>query len=296
MNKPILLTNKELVKPIEQALERIEAIRKKKLENEDSIILEGLFALAVASFEHSLNDTLKVLLTHIPDKLDVKTEPISKEELINGEPLKYAIENKVRSIGYKNLPDIINYFLKTIDIADNTVSESEINYLLEIKATRNLLIHNNLIINNTYKDTAGPNIRTIHSQGRLLIDQDYLYQSLVTIRTVLENIKNKLYMKYKKFTKINATKNLFEYIFKTPVMKFENEFILNNQADVVCGIKQETTQIESLSTSERFFFDMWLAHSHSKSFEFQRGIIYHLDSSNRKKIEYLLSALDLLKS
>jgi len=297
MNKPILLTKKKLVKPIEQALERIEAIRQKKTANVDSIILEGLFTLAVASFEHSLNDTLRELLTSIPEKLDIKTEPITKDELLYGEPLKHAIENKVTAIGYKSLSEILKYFYKTTDISENAVSEDNLNKLLEIKATRNLLMHNNLTINNIYKETAGPNKRSSQSQNRLSIDQDYLFDSLTTIRQVLENIKDELTVKYSTFTKIKATKNLFQYIFgPNSVMSFEDEFYLMENIDEVGGIKQDSTRIEWLSTSERFFYNLWLAHSHDQRFDFEPGAIYRLDNRNRKKLEYFLNALDSLKS
>ena len=91
MKKPILLQKRHLSRPIEQVLERIEKIRQRKMNNDDSIILEGLFALGVSSFENSIIDTLRILLTNIPDKLDIKSEPISKEQLINGNPLKQAV-------------------------------------------------------------------------------------------------------------------------------------------------------------------------------------------------------------
>src|SRR5208282_5233726 len=101
MKKPILLTKKELLDPIKQALDRLESIRQRKALNEDKIILEGLFVLAVASFENSLNDTIKVLLNHIPEKLDIKTENISKKDLIEGDALMKAIDNRINSISYK---------------------------------------------------------------------------------------------------------------------------------------------------------------------------------------------------
>jgi len=186
MNRPILLQKNKLVKPIEQALERIEKIRQRKMNNADSIILEGLFALGVSSVENSLSDTLRILFSHIPEKLDIKTEQISKKQLIDGNPLDQAIENKVNSIGYKNLPDILMYFTKITGIDENIVSEVELNSLTEIKATRNLLIHNNLILNSFYIGSAGPNKRRSQgSNGRLIIDQEYLYQSLVTMRGIL---------------------------------------------------------------------------------------------------------------
>ena len=170
MDRPILLTCKNLTKPIIQALDRIEKIRQRKVENSDSIILEGLFVLAVSSFEHSILDTLKIYFTFIPEKLDIKTENVLKEDLINGEPLAQAIENKINAVGYNNISDILSYFINITSISSNFLTIDGVNKLLEIKATRNLLIHNNLIVNSLYKDTAGPNIRTLIIRiGRRLI-------------------------------------------------------------------------------------------------------------------------------
>ena len=297
MEKPILLLKKELINPIEQALERIEKIRQRKINNEDSVILEGLFALGVASFEHSIIDTLRTLLNFIPDKLDVKSGSISKQQLINGNPLEQVIESKVNSVSYKNLTEIISYFIKVSGIAENIVTEDELSDLIEIKATRNLLIHNNLIVNSFYKETAGTKAR--QGQGnsnRLIINQDYLFESLVVMRSVLEKFKNELNSKYQEYTRIKAMKSLFSYIFQTPIMRFENEFDVDVDRDVISNLKPETSMKNRLSSSERLFYDIWVAHSHGNRFEFNRGHFYGLDKGNRKKMAFLIEQLDILKS
>lgn len=297
MDKPILLQKKKLVKPIEQALERIEKIRLRKVSNADEIILEGLFALGVASFEHSISDTLKTFLTQIPGKLDLKTKPVTKTQLIDGNPLEQAVESKVNFISYKSLPDIIKYFTKTTDIPENIVSKDEMNQLLELKATRNLLIHNNLMVNPIYEETAGPNKRSGNGNcGRLRINQDYLFKSLFVMRTVLEKIKTELLEKYKDFTKINAVKNLFNYIFKTPVMNFDNEFDIDEERDTISAIKRNTSHKKDLSSSERLFFDIWVAHTHGYPFEFSRGEFFSLDKNNIRKMAYLVENIYILKT
>ncbi len=295
MNRPILLQKKELVEPINQALERIEKIRQRKMNNVDSIILEGLFVLGVASFENSMNDTMRIVLTHIPDKLDIKSEHISKEHLIDGKPLKQAIEVKVQNISYKSLPEILKYFTKITGISENIVKEDELNSLTEIKATRNLLLHNNLKENSFYQDTAGPNKRQPQGiERRLVIDQDYLFQSLVDMRTILRNFKTELLDKYSDYTKIRAIRQLFDYIFKTPIMDFDHEFEIDTERDTIGAIKTETSRRGGLSSSERLYFDMWIAHSHGNRFEFNRGHFYGI--GNREKLGYFIENIDLLKS
>lgn len=193
MDYPILLTKDELLKPIIQTLDRLEAIRVRKMNNEDELILEGLFVLAVASFEQSILDTLKTLFTRIPQKLDFKTEVIGKDEIIAGSALEYTIEKQINSLGYKNLNDILNFFAVNTGINSNVIDQNNLEVLLEIKASRNLLLHNNLVINTFYKETAGPNQRTATSNDRRLkINQDYLFASIMTLKLILLSYKQAL--------------------------------------------------------------------------------------------------------
>lgn len=64
MKRPILLTKTELIRPISEAIDRLESIQSHMTNHQEKIILEGLFILAIASFETSIIDTLQ-LLTHL---------------------------------------------------------------------------------------------------------------------------------------------------------------------------------------------------------------------------------------
>lgn len=294
MNKPILLLKNDLVKPINQAIKRLQEIRQRKMNNEDSIILEGLFVLAVSSFENSIIDTIRILLNRIPEKLDVKSESITKDQLIDGSPLKQAIENKVNAVSFKNVKEIINYFTRLTGI-DNDISNDENDFLIEIKATRNLLIHNNLNINDIYKETAGPKIRQGSGfENRLIIDQDYLFRSLITLISILTKFESNLQNKFSSFTRVRAIRKLFDYIFQTPVMNFDDEFEIDNERDVISRLKPNSTRKESLSSSERFYYDVWVAHSHGKKFEFEDSQFFRL--SNKEKFGFFIQNINLLKS
>jgi hypothetical protein len=295
MRKPILLTQKELIEPITQALNRLEKIRQRKASNDDNIILEGLFVLAVSSFENCLNDTLKILLTHIPDKLDSKLENISKEDLIEGDPLQKAIQNKIHNISYKNLKEIIAYFIKTTAIDEDSISEVLFDKLQEIKASRNLLLHNNLIVNSIYKETAGKLIRSPRNHGLLEIDQDYLYNSIVTLRDILSIFQNQLIEKYKKYTRINAVKQLWEFMFTTPIMKFENEWRIDKKADCIHSYNQDKSRRGGLSGGEEIIFNIWLSHFEGNGLNTGYRNFHHLDNSNKKRLAYLLSVIDIIK-
>jgi hypothetical protein len=294
MKKPILLQKKDLIKPIDQALERIEKIRKLKVSNTDNIILEGLFTLGVSSFENSIIDTLRIILTNIPEKLDIKNESVSKGNLINGSSLEVAIENKVNIISYKNISDILKNFSSAIGIPNDIISTEEINTLIEVKATRNLLMHNNLIINPFYLDIAGPKKRESRLNIRLSISQDYLYSSIVIIRTILEKYKTEIDKKFSNYTRINAIKKLFNYIFQTPIMKFENEFETNLDGDYTYVSEKGNSRKNGLSSSERLFYDIWVAHLNGETFNFDGGLFYGI--GNRDKLSFFIKNIDILKS
>lgn len=294
MKTPILLTKKALLEPINQALERIEKILQRKASHVDSIILEGLFVLAVASFENSLNDTLRVFLKHIPNKLDIKTETVTKEDLIEGNALEKAIDKKIHGVSYKNLKEIIQYFIDTTDIDKGTTFTTHFDKLQEIKATRNLLLHNNLRINSIYNESAGPLRRS--SNDQLEITQDYLFESITAIKDVLNELSLKLTEKYKGYTRVNAVKSLWEFIFKTPMMKFEDEWVVDKERDVVLYHNEEKSRRGGLSTSELLFFNIWLSHFKGEDVKMTSFDLYRLDSRNIKKLAYFFTVIDTIKT
>lgn len=296
MNKPILLERRQLIKPILQAIKRIEEIRVRKASNDDKIIFEGLFVLAVATFENSLNDTLKVLLTNIPNKLDRKIEGITKDDLIDGKPLEKAIALKINSIAFQDLKFILKYFKETTGISENTIQEEQINILQEIKASRNLLLHNNLTINNFYTETAGKNKRSA-SNNKLEINQDYLFQSINTLNTILESIRVALNEKYKHYSHLKALRQLWEYTFSNPGLKFENEWIINEDTDKIIGYNSKDSRRSSLSSGESFLFSIWYCHLiRGDDHIFENYNFFHLGESFREKAVFILSKVDIFKT
>lgn len=197
--------------------------------------------------------------------------------------------------GYKNLTDIITNFIKITGINENFISKGDINILKEIKASRNLLFHNNLIINNKYVETAGPNYRDKIIGNRLEINLEYFNQSLISIKDVLTKIKSELSIKYSSYTKINATRSLFKYIFTTQRINFDEYFAVSIDEDEILALNENIPHIDNFSKSERFFLNIWLAHFTSNNFEFEWGMFYSLDPYSKEKLKYLISNIDILK-
>lgn len=296
MKKPILLNKKELLEPINQAIERIENIRIRKASNDDSIILEGLLVLAVSSFENSIFDTMRILFTHIPEKMEMKNETIAKEELLNGNPIAQVIERKVLEQSYKNAKDFLTYFITVtgINVTDFFDSDNFAN-LIEIKATRNLLIHNNLKMNSFYKENAGRLARSPNG-CYLEINQDYLFNSIVVMQNILTLFKTKLISKYKSFTRLKALKELFDFTFKTPIMSFDNEWEVNTTEDRIIRYKEETSRASGLSSSEKMLFKVWLCHVRGMGkIEFEHSF-FNFSRSTAEKFGYLVKEINIFQS
>lgn len=294
MRIPILLTKEKLIEPINQALDRLEKINNTKALHVEEIIFEGLFVLAIATFENSLNDTLKVLLTEIPEKLDIKSETISKEDLIYGDILEKCIEAKINNVSYKNIKEIIEYFIKITGINQDAFSEFLIDKLQEIKASRNLLIHNNLTINNIYNETAGK-LKREGIRNKLKIDQEYLFLTLTTLIEILLAIKTRLAEKYQEYTHLKALRELWKYTFKTPIMTFENEWIIDEGKDAVIAHNEAKSKRKDLSHSEQMLYTIWYSHIHRGPFNFENLSFYNLDKYSREKVSFILSKIDMLK-
>lgn len=295
MKNPNLLLKSKLLTPISQALNRLEKIRERKSSNDDPIILEGLFILAVSSFENSISDTLKILLRQFPEKIKSKTIEVSKDDILSGGLINKVTERIVVEKSYKSLKDFLNFFFQTTGIEIQAFFENDdFKYLIEIKATRNILIHNNLHINSFYIDSSGEKARA--KNGTLSINQDYLFQSIMTLKGILLHLEELLNDKYARYTKVNAIRNLFDYTFSTPIMSFDNEWEVDLEEDKIICHKEETSRRGALSSSEKFFYNIWLAHVSGAGQINLNLSIYSLDNKSRAKLGILVDNIDLLKN
>jgi len=66
-------------------------------------------------------------------------------------------------------------------LSDSDYSNISMDDLIEIKETRNLLLHNNLVVNNLYLQKAGKNKRADGKGVKLKVDQEYIIQSVSTL-------------------------------------------------------------------------------------------------------------------
>ncbi|MCK4311182.1 MAG: hypothetical protein KAW88_00425 [Candidatus Cloacimonetes bacterium] len=299
-----LLVISKLIEPLSNAKNNLEVIRT-KTKNSDPVILNGLFTMCLAYFEYSLSDTLSYYLKCFPQKLDFRTLnfsnidqsfmksnlSFSKEDIFNTDLIELEIEKKIDALNYSSIQ---NYMKNIFSIFSINVDDTDLllDKLIEFKETRNILIHNNLIINYKYLEKTG-SIKRGKLGETLKIDSDYIDGCLDYLSKMINLIIDKLKQKYKDFTRLKVLEDLWNYMFKSPVMKFDDYWQLDKKNDrIICMTRTEDKY--ELSSGETMLLSVWRAHYAGNSSMIKNFSMYNLDNRNQKKLLYFLSILNFI--
>lgn len=90
------------------------------------------------------------------------------------------IENRIIMVSYATPQNYLKYFQ---EITGCLTEKDEFADYIEIKATRDLIIHNSGIINETYKIKVGDKCRGINGE-KILIDKIYFDHSIATMKRI----------------------------------------------------------------------------------------------------------------
>jgi len=309
MNIPNTLLLEELLGPVSIAHERINEIID-TLDHTDEVALrnihdsllknmnQGMFTFALSTFEIMLQDVLVSVLIGFPKKIsDIKltvNEFVENDNAIDA--INTAAEKFVLGLMYKSLDEILRIFGKITGCDQSEfLTEDQLKKLIEYKATRNLLLHNALRVNEIYILKSGPYDRSQgldHPIGHLLsIDSVYLKDALITIKSVIGAIESGLKEKYKSYTRVEALKRLWDYmIFRPQITPFEEYWEIDAERDVI--IIKENPEFENrMSSTERYFLSIWrdlLLNRRSPSYDHNFSF-WEFDFSSRKKAALFLS-------
>ncbi|WP_338542307.1 hypothetical protein [Paenibacillus tundrae] len=94
-----------------------------------------------------------------------------------------------------------------------------------MKETRNLLVHNDLKVNEIYLAKCKNYKRASDKDINKYIDfdEEYIKECLNLCVDFMDSyLLTKLQMKYKDYTKIKAMKEIWDYLFDTPILKFDD--------------------------------------------------------------------------
>jgi hypothetical protein len=300
MKVPNIFLLNNLLETINDFLARIDKSYEEVQHTSSEIVEKSIFSYVVSLFEILQTEILTIILDGFPDKIPKDEFKINKEEFSNDlfQIKKEVIENYVQNISYKTISDYMKIFFEILSI--NPIDNDETELLVEIKETRNLLLHYNLKMNNAYQRKAGSKKRqaSSNSNGYLPLDKSYILPSIDTIKSAILHDERELKKKYAKYNKHYVLKNLWEYLFESPILKYDDYWQKKDSGFV--SFKKSVREFkqlirDSFPSSEVLLLFLWINHFSSslcdKCFEPRFINTYSLDTNTRNKYLYLNSII-----
>jgi len=175
----------------------------------DKLPIDGILKL-VTLMETLLNDILRRILIEYPNKIPNKRK-IDVEKALNASSLEeiklYIVDNILNDIAYKSPKDYADEFNKYVGV--NLLENPIFHKYIELKATRDIHIHNNGIANEIYRAKAGVMAR-INTDTFLPVTVQYFLQSYeccLQLNELLESELDKIWpsQDYRKSKTKNST-------------------------------------------------------------------------------------------
>jgi hypothetical protein len=159
------------------------------------MLYENLLVTAVSRFEAHLLEVLREFLVRAPEKLlrgprgGDAGKSVALQAVVEAESLEdlYAglIDQRLQTIFYAKPAEYLLYFRQITEIE---VDQDIFAQFVEIKATRDLIVHNRLIVNELYVEKAGSKARG--GLGEVLkVRQHYFESSLSCMKSLAASIE-----------------------------------------------------------------------------------------------------------
>lgn len=235
----------DILKIIQANIKELLNIKDELNKNNNDIVIKGLFTYQISKIEIMMSDLLKMFLTTYIEKIPEKKFNLSKKQFLNNSEnlIDSIAENYIITLSYDSISSYMEKFCEILSI--DKFDDDIVQNIIEIKETRNLLIHNNLIINEVYIEKCDKNCcrATYKEMGEQLpLDRKYIESALGHCINMVNFIKNELEKKYKEYTKIKAMKDVWNYLFDSPILKFDDYFEYDN--NIIKGFKMDCEDIK----------------------------------------------------
>jgi hypothetical protein len=295
-NKPNLLIYQDLVQPLDSAINELNEILK-NYQNDteyEGFINKGVFAYVMSLLEGSVSECVERYLFAFPEKLPKGKIDFEKYrgEILGAdfgyELTALLIQDYLFEISYENSGQLLNKYCQLLDVTN--LSPLFNKSLNEKKARRNALIHNNLKVDSKYIWTAKSDPR---DKGKyLLIRPAYVIETIEAVLDILQKLQAELELKYGTYTILKAVKDVWTYLFQSPIMKFDDYWGVNGDMLYIKteGIKK---YYKSLSSSERtllfYFLQNYNSGASEKLFKLHD---LNMQVSNNHQMVFLVSVFD----
>jgi hypothetical protein len=279
---PNLLVISKLVKPIERSTNSIHKWRERIRPETDEVFLSGILVMSVASMECMISDVLTYYLKNFPQKLPSSEFNYDKEEFFEHHFrfLDKAIEDYVVGLSYKSFPAQLNKFLGLMSVEWEQFEDTFDNQLQEIKKRRNSLLHDS-------PDDYDYSEAEARTRPKPQITSEYVRESTRLILGFEDALKERLLSKYSSYTKINANKKLWAFMFSSPIMLYEDYWSYDESKDSISAYKKGPYE-QQISHSEAALLGLWRNHF-TGTCEMKEFNMKLFDGTNRQKVLFFLS-------
>jgi hypothetical protein len=285
---PLLVVNR-LLKPIQMAEVGIASAMACLTDDSAEPVMHGLLVLMVSRFEVMLCDVLRYFLKSIPQKLPGKDCTCTKQELLEGDALLHQIDRHVHSLSYQRIDEVVTAVCETLSIGHDSAA-GRLDEVIEIKESRNLLLHNNLVVSERYVTNAGARRRAERLGSKLPVDKPYVEYVADVLLECISGIRGQTAAKYADYTQLAVMRGLWEHYFKSPIMQFDDYWWTEYAKGGIPGAKRPECE-SSLSSGERLFLGLWRSHFTGGEMPIEGFDIRRFDPEWRAHVLHFLSVV-----
>lgn len=261
----------------------------------ESIGLRGLFVLMVSAMEIMLTDTYIYYLRSYPEAFDFKDVKFSKDDILEAnlalDLIARQVDKNAVYRAYDSFPELLQNFTERLGITKPLLDATLINRIVEVKETRNILLHNDLRANRRYIERTGDYCRQAREGNTVPLTQVYVNEARQALSELIQELQKRMSTKFGSFTRLAALRRLWEYLFSSPIMPFDDFWATDAAEDKVIALKMSPLE-KQLSSSERAFLGVWRAHFNGwNETSGTTASMYTLDSDHKRKMLWFLAIL-----
>ncbi len=292
---PVLLTLKDLNDPIDVHRFTLSGVRGSLADAlGGATVTQGLFVLAISGLETMLSDVYLTFIRAVPAACKFQEARFSRDAILEAaspiDLLEGHLEAQTIALAYNPFTELLRKVTETLAIAEPPFDAGILARLVEAKETRNLILHNNLRVNQAYLAKAGARQRSKTNGEALTLTGDYVLQTLDDLDSLIAELRGRINDKYAAYTCLRAFRELWSYLFSSPIMPIDDFWTFDDVKDKVHSIKHSPRE-KHLSSSEKMFLGVLRVHFNDYTAAERSVHMRLLDHRHQRRMLWLLQIL-----
>lgn len=241
----------------------------------------GLFALAVSQVEAAFSDTLLYVLTRNPWRMEFEELQVKRADVLSAEfareILEIHAEELVRKWSYGSKELLFKRFQKVLALPESMLADKNMGFT-RLRERRNAILHQRLR-DGDKSGSSGTWVSPEEASG-------CVSQCLAFATDVSAAIRER----YSSHTRVAALRRLWSHLFESPIMQFDDYWIIDEEEDRVVATKADAP-VGSLAKSERMILGLWRAEFNGDASLLADFHMKHLTPRRQRDLVTLIAAL-----